>query len=189
VQVTFAVTGRARPGARAWHDAVVTMLDRAQALALLRRLDEPAHLEHPAGFDDAVEQRRFRRLAAELERRFGCVCDVEAGRQIQDASFLGELRIPPTATAGRVGIFVRVSNFGGLALFGADRPGVWDDADTLELITGADRDAVLEALAALDYVPLLEDVLSAAYDGGSDALRAAYRSYPPTWFTRYFDYL
>lgn len=174
---------------RAWQDAVVTMIDRAQAVALLRRLDEPAHLEHPASFDNAIEQRRFRRLVEDLERRFGCVCEVEAGRQIQDASFLGQLLIPPSATAGRVQIFVRVSNFGGLALFGADGPGIWDDAETLELIAGADRDAVLEALTALDYVPLLEDVLSAAYDGASDALRAAYRSHPPTWFIRYFDYL
>jgi hypothetical protein len=56
------------------------------------------------------------------------------------------------------------------------------------MIAAADREAVLEILAALDYVPLLEDVLSSEYDGASDVLRA-YPSYPADWFIRCFDYL
>jgi hypothetical protein len=48
---------------------------------------------------------------------------------------------------------------------------------------------VLGALTEHGYVPLLGDVLSREYDGVSEALRAAYSSYPPTWFIRYFDYL
>jgi hypothetical protein len=62
-----------------------------------------------------------------------------------------------------------VSNFGGLALLGAEGPGSCDDAETLYLIAETDRRVVLEVLAALNYVPLREDVLSAEYDGASDA--------------------
>ncbi|MGI5149626.1 hypothetical protein ACQEVC_25375 [Plantactinospora sp. CA-294935] len=56
-------------------------------------------------------------------------------------------------------IFVRVSNFGGLALLGAEGPGSCD-AETLYLIAETDRRVVLEVLAALNDVPLREDVLS-----------------------------
>lgn len=126
---------------------------------------------------------------AEFERRFGCTCQSEAGSQVQDASFLGQLVVPASATAKGVAIFVRVSNFGGLALLGAEGPGRYDDTETMDLIAAADWEAVLKVLAALDYVPLLEDVLSCEYDGASDALHRAYPEYPATWFARYFDYL
>lgn len=89
---------------------------------------------------------------------------------MQDASFLGQIVVPAAATAKGVAVFVRVSNFGGLALLGAEGPGRYDDAETLDLIAAGDRESVLTALVALDYVPLLEDVLG-------------------TWFARFFDYL
>ncbi|AVT29154.1 hypothetical protein C6361_06215 [Plantactinospora sp. BC1] len=167
----------------------MTLPDRAEVVSLLRRLDDPVCLEYPAVFDYGAEQRRFRSLVAGLEERFGCACEAEAGRQVQDASYLGQLVVPASATENGVAIFVRVSNFGGLALVGAEGPGIYDDAETLYLIAETDRGAVLEVLAALNYVPLLEDVLSSEYDGTSDALRDAYPLYPPTWFIRYFDYL
>ncbi|MDW5327015.1 hypothetical protein [Plantactinospora sp. KLBMP9567] len=167
----------------------MTLPDRAEVAALLRRLDDPTRLEYPALFDYAAEQRRFQSLVAGVEQRFGCTCEAEAGRQVQDASYLGQLVVPAPVTANGVAIFVRVSNFGGLALLGAEGPGIYDDAETLCLIAETDRGAVLEVLAALNYVPLLEDVLSSEYDGTNDALRDAYPSYPPTWFIRYFDYL
>ncbi|BCY10167.1 hypothetical protein [Actinoplanes sp. L3-i22] len=158
----------------------MTMPDRAEILALLRQLDDPDHLEHPATFDNAIEQRRFRSLVSELERRFACTCRFESEREIQDASHLGQVVIPASATTESVAIFVRVSNFGRLALLGAENPGCYDDADTLTLIGGPDLDALLEILAELTYVPLLEDVLNTPYDGASVA---------PTWFVRYFDFL
>jgi hypothetical protein len=127
-------------------------------------------------FNYAAEQRRFQSLVAELEQRFGCTCEAEAGRQVQDASYLGQLVVPASATANGVAIFVRVSNFGGLALLGAEGPGSCDDAETLYLIAETDRRVVLEVLAALNYVPLREDVLSAEYDG---AMRARCLSVVP----------
>jgi len=142
-----------------WHNRLVTLPGRAEIAALLRRLDDPTHLECPARFNYAAGQRRFQSPVMEPERPFGCTCQVEAGTQVQDASFLGQLVIPASATAGGVEIFIRVSNFGGLALLGAERPGAYDDAETLDLIADTDRGMVLEVLAALNYVPLLEDVL------------------------------
>jgi hypothetical protein len=167
----------------------VTFPGRAEIAGMLRRLDDPAHLEHPARFDYAAEQGRFQSLVAELEERFRCTCQVEAGTRVQDASFLGQLVIPASALVRGVAVFLRVSNFGSLALLGAEGPGRYDDAETLNLIAETDRRVVLEVLAALNYVPLMEGVLSAAYDGSCDVFRDAYSSYSPTWFTRYFDYL
>ncbi|GAA3778006.1 hypothetical protein GCM10022225_77290 [Plantactinospora mayteni] len=167
----------------------VSLPDRAEIAALLRRLDDPIHLEYPARFNCAAEQRRFQSLIAELGQRFGCTCEAESGRQVQDASYLGQLVIQASATANGMAIFVRVSNFDGLALLGAEGPGRYDDAETPYLIAETDRGAVLEVLAELNYAPLLEDALSAGYDGTSGALRGAYPSHPPTWFIRYFDYL
>ncbi|GIG61533.1 hypothetical protein Lfu02_59050 [Longispora fulva] len=167
----------------------MTMPGRSEVLALLRQFDDPDLLEHPAGFDYRAEQDRFRALASSLGRRLDCVCDVDAGMNVQDASYLGQLVVPAAATVGGTAIFVRVSNFGGLALFGAERPGIYDDEETLILIGERDLRAVLEALAEFGYVPLLEDVLAREYDGTSDALREAYTRYPASWFIRYFDYL
>lgn len=167
----------------------MTFPGRAEIAGLLRQLDDPANLECPAGFDYAAEQRRFQSLVAELEGRFSCTCQIEAGNRIQDASFLGQLVIPASALVRGVAAFVRVSNFGRLALLGAECPGRYDDAKTLNLIAATDRRVMLEVLAGLNYVPLLEDVLSAEYDGTCDTFRDAYPSHSPTWFIRYFDYL
>ncbi|WFE27964.1 DUF6346 domain-containing protein [Solwaraspora sp. WMMD791] len=167
----------------------MTLSGRDEIDSLLRQLDDPVHLERPAGFDYAAEQARFAALVADVEARFGCVCTVDAGMNVQDASYLGQLEIPASATATETEIFVRVSNFGGLALLGAERPGVHDDEETRILIAYADWRNVLEVLTNHGYVVLLEDALSRPYDGTSDALRRAYQTHPATWFTRYFDYL
>ena len=163
--------------------------DRAEIVSLLRRCDDAGHLERPAGFDYATESRRFGQLVAGLEESFGCACAVDTGARVQDASYFGQVVVPGPATMAGVPIFIRVSNFGGLALVGAEGPGRYDDAETLSLLADADLTQVLETLANHDYVPLLEDVLGDEYDGISDVLRGAYPSYPPTWFIRFFDYL
>lgn len=167
----------------------MTLLDRAEIVSLLRQLDDPVHLERPAGFGYAAEQGRFFALVADMERQFGCSCAVDAGMSVQDASYLGQLDIPASATTTNTAIFVRVSNFGGLALLGAERPGTYNDEETRRLIGKDDWRNVLYALARHGYVALLEDVLSRPYDGASDTLRRAYPTYPVTWFIRYFDYL
>jgi hypothetical protein len=94
----------------------------AEIVASLRRLDDPDRLEHPAGFDYPAERRRFGLLVANLERRFGCACDVLVGPDMQDASFFGQLVIPAAVTGKSSAVFVRVGNFGGLALVGAGGP-------------------------------------------------------------------
>jgi hypothetical protein len=185
-----------RPGVK-WVGATVTALQgenmtlsgRGEIDSLLRQLDDPVHLERPAGFDYAAEQARFAALVAAVEARFGCICTVDAGMSVQDASYLGQLEIPASATATETEVFVRVSNFGGLALLGAERPGVYDDEETRILIAYADWRNVLEVLTNHGYVVLLEDALSRPYDGTSDALRRPYARTPATWFDRYFDYL
>ncbi|MDG4771567.1 DUF6346 domain-containing protein [Solwaraspora sp. WMMD792] len=167
----------------------MTLSGRNEIDSLLRQLDDPVHLERPAGFDYAAEQARFAALVAAVEARLGCVCTVDAGMNVQDASYLGQFEIPASATATETEIFVRVSNFGGLALLGAERPGVYDDEETRILIAYADWRKVLEVLTNHGYVVLLEDALSRPYDGTSDALRHACPTYPATWFARYFDHL
>lgn len=167
----------------------MTLSSRGEVDSLLRKLDDPVHLERPAGFDYAAEQARFAALVADVEARFGCVCTVDAGMSVQDASYLGQLEIPVSATITETEIFVRVSNFGGLALLGAERPGVYDDEETRILIDYADWRKILEVLTHHGYVVLLEDALSRPYDGTSDAFRRAYPRTAATWFDRYFDYL
>lgn len=167
----------------------MTLSGRGEIDSLLRQLDDPVHLERPAGFDYPAERARFAALVAAVEARFGCVCTVDAGLNVQDASYLGQLEIPASATATETEIFVRVSNFGGLALLGAERPGVYDDEETRILIAYADWWNVLEVLTNHGYVVLLEDALSRPYDGTNDAVRHAYPTHPATWFDRYFDYL
>jgi hypothetical protein len=166
-----------------------TLPGRAEIVALLHEHDDPDRLEQPAGFQYDREQARFASLVTELEHRFTCSCEAEAGLWVQDASYLGQLTIPTDATASKVPIFVRVSNFGHLALVGVARPGCYDDRETLALIAPEDLRQVIDAITYLGYVPLFEDVLNERYDGMSEALKRSFSTYPATWFTRYFDYL
>lgn len=168
--------------------------DPHHAAALLRALDDPVHLERPAGFEYEHEQARFRHLVATLDREFDCSCWSEAGSRIQDASLLGWLVVPAGATRHGIPVHVEISNFG-LAVVCAERPGAWDDEESAILVDEADRRRVHRALDGLGYEQVPEDLLRTEYDGASDVLRRYYegKGVPgrtaASWYLRYFDYL
>ncbi|MCI0689100.1 MAG: hypothetical protein L0Y54_17995 [Sporichthyaceae bacterium] len=85
-------------------------LDDEHYWALLRQLDDRDHMEFPRGYDHTATRAGFDSLAARLDQRFGCTCDVD--RHVQDASRHGTIVIPDTATTSRDHITITISNFG-----------------------------------------------------------------------------
>ena len=152
-------------------------------LELLRSLDDPVHLETPAGFHHRREQDRFSALVTNLETAFRCPCPHEHGLAVQDASFLGAAFVPAEATLWGTPLHVRISNFG-LAMYCPDRPGCWSDAEAADLLDPRDRSTLDGLLAAAGYPVVPEHVLWTTYDGP-----APLNSLRPTWFERFFDYL
>jgi hypothetical protein len=143
-------------------------------LALLMGYDDPRSLEVPAGFDYLEATGRFLRLAHDITRIAGPDCDIEVWPAVQDASFHGELRLPPDVLTEDYGVLVRASNFGNLiTLYDADdvvKPPVRDQLRRL-----FDRHG-------FRYVPAA--VLRRPYNGrhaGTTSIR--------DWGERYFDYL
>jgi hypothetical protein len=147
-------------------------LDARRTLALLRKLDDPDHLEFPRGYDHGAVRARFNQLATRLEQRFECTCGVD--RDIQDASHHGII-VPATATAGN------------LAAVALGNPGSYSEEEDQDLFHGDDRQRVEDELDALHYIALSEHRLWTTYDGVSGL--ASPSGHPPTWWTRYFDYL
>ncbi|MFI0220411.1 hypothetical protein [Streptomyces lydicus] len=117
-----------------------------------------------------------------MQQQFQCTCTVD--RYVQDASHHGTLSIPDTATDSGVHITVTVSNFGNLTAVTLGNPGSYDEDEERELFQATDRHRVANELEALGYVAISEHLLWTRYDGVSDLV-----SYPPTWWTRFFDYL
>jgi hypothetical protein len=64
-------------------------LDDQRTWALLRKLDDPEHLEFPDDHDHAATRAQFGRLAARLDQRLHCVCTVD--RNVQVASHHGTI--------------------------------------------------------------------------------------------------
>jgi hypothetical protein len=138
-------------------------------LQLLRAHDDPQHCESPAGFNYAAAETRFVKMAAEIASslpgsRF------EAGNEIQDASFHGQIFV---ASAGRFAL-VRVSNSGGFVTF-------FDDDDCLTTET---RDRLPEVFATNGYTFIPPDVLSATYDGACSGVSGF-----SNWGYRYFEWI
>ena len=155
--------------------------DGSELWRLLRSLDDPERLEHPAGFDAVRERDRFERLALRIEAEFGRGCEVD--RQVQDASLLGRIVVPGPATSTGRPLVVSVSNFGGLAVLtttGTGGPAAPSPVDP------RDEEIVAAALRDLGYTPIPEEPLRRRYDGS-----AGRRAFGPrgTWWTRFFDYL
>jgi hypothetical protein len=85
---------------------------------VLRALDDPDHLESPAGFDFDSTRERFERLVTSLDAAFDCRCD--ADRSVQDASLHARVVVPPEAAASGEPLVVCISsNFGLDALTGS----------------------------------------------------------------------
>ncbi|MFD4370085.1 hypothetical protein [Streptomyces sp. NPDC058486] len=162
-------------------------LDDQSTWALLRRLDDPQHMERPRGYDHDTTRARFERLAARLDARFECSCTVD--REVQDASHHGTVVIPATATDSAEHITVTISNFGNLAVVIAGDFGSYNEVEERELFHATDRLRVREELEALGYTVISEHLLWTRYDGISDLVSYYPPGHHPTWWIRFFDYL
>ncbi|WP_267246123.1 hypothetical protein [Streptomyces sp. PR69] len=164
-------------------------LDDQPSWALLRELDDPDHLEFPRGYNHTASRARFNQLAHRLNLRFDCICTVDRG--VQDASHHGTIVIPDAATVSVEHITVTVSNFGSLAAVSLGNPGSYDEEEEREFFQSADRYRIDAELKALGYVAISPHLLWTRYDGVSQLASSCPRppEHPPTWWTRFFDYL
>ena len=164
------------------------MVDRApeSLRRLLRDLDDPEHMERPFDFDLRTTEKRFAELVARLQRDFRTTCRVDAGVLVQDALYYGQAVVPAEATNSAADLFVRVSNFGSMAVYGIEAPGAYLGEELDALLDLADRDRIEQALLDGDYRIVPEAVLWERYDGRSEWLHRETRT---SWFTRFFDYL
>ncbi len=162
-------------------------LDDQHAWALLRALDDPDHMEFPRGYDHTDARARFDRLVSRLDQQFQCTCIVDRG--VQDASHHGRIVIPDAATAGGGHITVTISNFRNLATVTLGNPGSYDEEEEREFFQDTDRYRIDDELEALGYIPISEHLLWTRYDGVSDLVAFYPPEHPPTWWTRFFDYL
>jgi hypothetical protein len=153
---------------------------------LLRSLDDPEHLDFPAGFNRDETGDRFGQLVDRLDTAFSCAC--EADGHVQDASYHGRIEIPAAATATGTRLVIVVSNFGGLAVVAADNPGVWTQEEFTELLHPDDAQRIYTALDDLGYTVVPEEPLWQTYDGNGP-LPLSYHTHLPTWWIRFFDYL
>ena len=153
---------------------------------LLKELDDPTHLEFPADYNRDEVERSFNELVGLLEASFGTPCRVDAGVLVQDASFFGQIVVPAAETRSGGDLFVRVSNFGKLVVFGLTAPGAYSVDELGLLLSTGDRELIERALVAGGFVAVAEDLLWERYDGTVQWLIEDTR---PTWFTRFFDYL
>ncbi|WP_067812907.1 hypothetical protein [Actinomadura kijaniata] len=154
---------------------------------LLHELDDPDHMEFPAIYDHTEVRARFNKVVAKLDTAFGCRCHVD--RNIQDASFHGDIGVPATHTAGGERITIRISNFGNLAVYSPENIRSYTDAEKRQLLPAEDLDRIEDTLTGLDYRVVPEDLLNTRYNGRSDLANYYPSDQPPTWFTRFFDYL
>ncbi|MFE7131766.1 hypothetical protein ACFVIM_12960 [Streptomyces sp. NPDC057638] len=161
--------------------------DDQRIWALLRDLDDPGHLEVPRDYDHTAARARFEQLAARLDQRFHCVCGVDRG--VQDASYHGTIVIPAATTASGDRITITVSNFGDLVAMTLGNPGSYDEEEEHLLFESTDRRRVEDELEALGYTAVSEHLLQRRYDGAGTLAASSPASYPPTWWSRFFDYL
>ncbi len=160
-------------------------IEGEQMWTLLRALDDPDHLERPAGLDFAATRERFERLVAELDLAFGCRS--AADRSVQDASLHARVVVPAEATATGERLVVCVSNFGSLATVSLVNPGALDTAELESLLDAEDAARVHGVLDDLGYVVVPEAPLWRPYEGPIpfETITGG-RS---TWWVRFFDYI
>jgi hypothetical protein len=127
------------------------MVEGGRLWDLLKSLDDPEHLEFPAGYDHAEIRNRFDQPADRLgTTAFSCAC--QADRHVEDASYHGRIEIPALATATRSRLVIVVSNSGGLAVVAVDNPGVWIRQGFTELLHPDDAERIYTALDDLGYI-------------------------------------
>ena len=146
-------------------------------LALLEATDDPVYSEMPGGFDaGAFEGRlkRFKAFAAGLQATVGTDCAAETWPQVQDASFVGDVSIPPRLLATDEVARVVISHFGDFAAMSDGDSLV--SPDTLARIKSVVREH--------GYVWIPGEVLDQPYTGANRGV-SGFRS----WRNRYFDYV
>ncbi|MEU4399241.1 hypothetical protein [Micromonospora orduensis] len=143
-------------------------------------------LEMPRDFDRAAVQGRFDRLVQRLSEAYGCPCDSGLA---QDSACFGSIRIPAEASRSRtkrtripLSLTVRVSNFGGLATYGASSPSGDGHSPHPD-----DRQRIEQALAGLGYLLVPEHILATPYVGPNGWVFGP--TVIGTWHTRFFDHL
>ncbi|MCP5070069.1 MAG: hypothetical protein GY946_26160 [bacterium] len=143
-------------------------------------------MERPSDFDSQATEKRFAEMVTRLEHNFRTTCRVDAGVRVQDASHYGQVVVPAEATSSGADLFVRASNFGSMAVYGIEAPGVYLDEERDALLDRADRERIEQALLDSNFRIVPEAVLWERYDGRSKWL---HREPQTSWFTRFFDYL
>jgi hypothetical protein len=156
-----------------------------QMWALLHELDDPDHLEMPAGFDFDASRERFERLVQGLDAAFDCRS--EADRSVQDATLHARVVVPAESTVTGERLVVCVSNFGWLAVVSIENPGSYDAPELETLLEQEDAARIHRVLDDLDYVVVPEEPLWKTYDGPSQITFDT--RWPASWWTRFFDYL
>ncbi|TNH29934.1 hypothetical protein FHG89_10140 [Micromonospora orduensis] len=143
-------------------------------------------LEVPRDFDHAAVQGRFDRLAERLSEAYGCRCDSGLA---QDSACFGSIWIPAEASHSRtkrtripLSLTVSVSNFGGLATYGASSPSGQRPSPHPD-----DRQRIELALAGLGYLIVPEHILATPYDGPNGWVFGP--TVVETWSTRFFGHL
>jgi len=92
------------------------------AKKLLGGADHPWELQQPPGFDPIDAAERFMNLAQAVQAIAGEDCDMELWPSIRDATFHGEIVLPPAAMAEPTSGIIRASNFANLiAVLNDDR--------------------------------------------------------------------
>ena len=162
-------------------DAVTPTDD--EAWGLLRRLDDPDHVETPPGFDRPAAVARFRALEEGLEAAFGGKVEADTWEHVQDASHFGRLVVPHQLTASGERIVVTVSNFAPLVSVSLGNPGVHDRAEFDALLEESDGQRLVRALRTIDHFVVPEELMWKTYDGNVEVFGDG------TWWTRYFDYI
>ena len=105
-------------------------------------------------------------------------------------SFYGTIRVPSEATVSGAPIVIRVSNYGVLAVYDLDLFGAYDAAEREVLLDGSDRSRVEAALLETRHDVVPTDLLWNTYDGTNDYWQRHFpNERPPTWFTRFFDWV
>ncbi|MBO1419930.1 hypothetical protein [Streptomyces sp. FH025] len=173
-------------------DQFLTEREDQQARELLNKADReqgPDHLEFPDSFDHPRAKAMLGELARHLDGAFSQPCAMDD--HIQDASYHALVHIPGEATETGVGIGIRLSNFGDLAVITVEGPGVHDDLDDAVAkgaLAEADRRRVEAAVRGAGYALVPERLLHRPYDGVTP-LAEFTPDTPPTWWTRFFDHL
>lgn len=150
---------------------------------LLRRLDDPEHVERPANFDHQQAGDRFLALMGRLEAEFGGDVSADGWDSVQDASHFGRLVVPADLTESSARLVVTVSNFSPLASVALENPGVYDQVEFEALLEPDDRRRLDTALGSTGYVVVPDSLLWRPYDGEVEFLHGG------SWWIRFFDHL